>query len=212
MGGNEENTENIKDQLAVSMAFPDNSQQEEEKVMLEAMEDNEALSSCEDTRAAPQQEQVIVEEKFPTGVTDPEAHLESEDYKGKIETWLSVQKHSAESALVDALPGEQRESAVEIVLPVLAQFTDYTEEVTSVSGGGLISSIEVEEETEEQAVLSETSVSETAEVLQTDQETCDSGAWATHSGAPIQSSEPGEADLSASSKLDCQILLPSDIF
>lgn len=202
LSANEENTEVIKDQLAVTIAFPDYSQQEG-KLMSETME--ATLSSCEDTWEAPQPEQVTDEEQFPTGVTNPEAHLESDDYKGKLET---VQKHSAESELIDAFPDDQREPPAEIVLPVPAQVTDYTEEVTSVSGGALISSSEAGEETEEQAVISEISVSETAEVLETDQDACDTGAWVTHSGAPCESSEPGEAPLSASSNLDCQTLLP----
>lgn len=190
-GSDEENTEITEDQLVVTMAFPDNSQQEEEKDTSETFEATKALSSCDDTRAAPQREHVTVEEQFP----------ESEDYEGKTQAWLSVQRYTAESAMVDAFPGEttQKESAVEIVRPVQAQVTDYAEEVTSVSGEGPSSSSEAEEETEEQTVLSETSASETAEVPETDKEACDTGAWATHSGVPCESSEPGEAASSESS-------------
>lgn len=200
-GSDEENTEITEDQLAVTTAFPDNSQQEEEKDTSETFEATKALSSCDDTRAAPQPEHITVEEQFPTGVTAPEAHTESEVYEGKTAAWLSVQRYTAESAMVDAFPGEttQKESAVEIVLPVRAQVTDYAEEVTSVSGEGPTSSSEAEEETEEQTVLSETSASETAEVRETDKEACDNGAWATHSGVPCESSEPGEAASSESS-------------
>lgn len=196
MAGNEENTDMMKDQLAVTVAFPDNSQQEEERVISETMEATEVLFSCEDTWAAPQPEHVTVEEQFQASVTNPEAHLESENYEKKMEMWLSMQKNSADSALVDAFPGEQRETAVEIVPPVPAQVTDYSEEVTSVSGGGPIFS------TEEQAVLSETSVSETTKVVETDQEACDTDTWTTNSGAPCESSVPGEAAMSAYSHLD----------
>lgn len=188
MGGIEEHAEMTKDQLSVTMAFPDNSQQEEEKVISETLAATEVLSSCEDSWAAPQPEQGTVEEQFPTGVTNPEAHLESEDSKERTKMWLSMRKNSAESALVDSFPRERRKSTVEIV-----QVTDCAEEVTSVSGGGLIFS------TEEQAVLSEISVSETTEVLEPDQEARDTGTRATHSGAPSESSEPGEAAFSASS-------------
>lgn len=191
MAVNEENTDMIKDQLAVTVAFSGNSQQEEERVISETME------ATEDTWAAPQSEHVTVEEQFQTSVTNPEAHLESENYEKKMDMCPSMQKNSAESALIDAFPGEQRETAVEIVPPVPAQVTDYSEEVTSVSGGGPIFS------TEEQAVLSETSVSETTEVTETDQEACDTDTWAANSGAPCESSVPGEAALSASCHLDC---------
>lgn len=211
MDDNEDNTIMIKDQLSVTMAFPDNSQQEGEKVMTENMEATEAPSTCEDTWAAPQAEQATAKEQFPP-ITNPEAHLGSETYEGNMETPLSVQKNSPESALVDAFTGERRESAVEIVLPVPAQVTGYAEEVTSVSGGGLIFSSEAGEQTEEQAVLSETSVSETAEVIETDQESCDTDASATQSEAPCESSEPGEAALSASSHLDSQTFPPNYIF
>lgn len=198
---NKENTEIIEDLLAVTTAFPDNSQQEEEKDMLETLEANEALSSCEDACAALQPEHITVEEQFPTGVTAQEAHAESEDDEGKPEAWLSVQRYITESTMVDAFPGQttQKHSAVEIIPPVQAQATDYAEEVTSVSGEGPTFSSEAEEEIEEQTVLSETSASETAGVPETDKEACDTGAWATHSGLPCESSEPGEAASSESS-------------
>lgn len=204
MGRNEENTEVIKDQLAVTMAFPDNSQREEENVTLETLEATleatEVLSSCQDTCEA-------AEEQFLEGVPNPEAYLESEEYEGEMETVLSVQKNTAERALVYSSAGERWESLVETVLPVPAQVNVYAEEVTSVPGGGPVSFSEAGEETKEKAVLCETSVSETADDLETDPKACDTGAWATNPGAPSESSEPGEAALSASSNLNCNTFL-----
>lgn len=196
-GSDKENIEIIVDQLAVTTAFPDNSQLEEEKNTSETMEATEVLSPCEDT---PQPEHITVEEQFPAGDTTPEARTEPEDYEGKTEACLSAQRYTAESKTVDACPGEttRKESAADVVQPVQEQATDYAAEVTSVSGEGPTSSSEAEEETEEQAVLSETSASETAGVPETDKEACDTGAWATHSGLPCESSEPDEAPSSES--------------
>lgn len=169
------------------MAYPDKSQQEEENSM-ETKVETEVLSLCQDTCKA-------TEKQFLAGVTNPEVYLESEDFRGEMETCLCVQNNTGECTSVDSFPAEQRELAVEIALPVPAQFTIDAEEATSESCGGPVFSLEAGEETEEQAVLGETSVSEIADVLETDQKACDTGAWTTFSRKASEPSEPGNVEI-----------------
>lgn len=196
MSSDTENTPHVEDQLAVTMAFQDNSQQEEENDTLEALEETESVSSCEDTWTAPQPEQMTAEQQFSRGVEAPQAETKPEDSEGKMETWLSVQKYTdAESVTKDASPGETTEKESE---PVQANVTDGSEEVASVSGEGYISSAEAGGEPEEHTVLSETPPTDTAEAPQTDKEADDTGDWVAHSEVPCESSEPAEAASSES--------------
>lgn len=167
---------------------------------VEATYSTEVLRSWEDQTIVPQMETLTV----PQSALESKVDAEFKDSEDEMKTSPSTEEHGDTQKVVMSVEVEalaqtvQEESTTKLDFGVQAECPACVEEVvTSVSGEGPIRSSEAEEEPEEEPVLSETPVLETAEGFESEKENCDDGSWITHSGVLSDSSEQGEAVISA---------------
>lgn len=157
--------------------------EEKKEDVAEPTDSTEVLRSWEDPTTAPQPE-TIAEEALEI-VASAEVDREFKDYEGEVEVSPSIEEHGDAQTVVVS---EEVEGLAESV----QEERERQGETPAVSGEGPISSSEAEEDVEEEPVLSETCVSETAEGLDSKKEVCDITTWITHSEVLCESSEQGE--------------------
>lgn len=190
---NAENTE-CQTQLHVEIeaTFPDAPQQwtEENKGdFVEATYSTEVLCSWEDQTTAPQPEAIT--ETATEIVASAEVDLEIKDFEGEGEVWPSIEEHGDAQIVVVSEETEAHDKSVQeesTSKPDLA----VQAETPAAAGEGPISSSEDEEGAEEEPVLSDPCVSETAQGTESEKEACGITTWIAHPEVPCECFEPGK--------------------